>query len=52
MTALGDVVRVQALDRYANELLERAREADPDSRDELLREALAAHARMLELAGA
>jgi hypothetical protein len=49
MNALGDVVRVQALDRYADELFERARDADPDSREELLREALAARAQMLEL---
>lgn len=49
MDAFGDFVRVRALDWHATELLAQAREADPDTRVELLTDALAARARMVEI---
>lgn len=49
--AFGDFVRVRALEWHADGLFAQAREADPESRDELLADALAARARMLELEG-
>lgn len=49
MQALAELVRYRALEQHATEMSARAAVAVGANRDEALREALAARARMLEL---